>query len=426
MAYDEARRRIILFGGVSSSPYVLHNDTWMWDGTTWTELSPPSSPPPMHNARATYDPRSQALILYTGVSPIDDGVTGQLWSWDGSTWINLVSSNEPPQRAYSAIASDISRGKVILFGGGNAGGPPLLDDTWEWGPVAGVGMISVTTNLNNASFLISGPATFSGGGKSFFAVAPPGSYTISYGPTSGYTTPPSSSQTLSASDSISFTGSYLRQSPKTRAGYVITIDGVHIASVLNPSYPPDYTHYLFDAIDPYWSSLIEGRIGKPGYFDWSRNIYNTDETVIALSTVLEGLSKTSKDNHSPFVVMAHSWGTVLAFLAISRNNRIAVDKFVTLGSPLNAQNQTVGDFTMEALTRWGMTTVKKPTNVRIWSNYWAGCDPISGAIGTRIGNYQITTNYIDGIPVLPTSCHSAYYGDYSVWQQIMLDVYLTK
>jgi len=209
----------------------------------------------------------------------------------------------------------------------------------------------------------------------------------------------------------------------SQKGYVITIDGTHIISVLNPSYPPDATHYLYDAIDPYWTGLIESRVGTITHFDWSRNIYDTDDYVVELSAVLEGLTKLSKKNHSPLVVLSHSWGTVLAYIAISHNKNIVVDKFVTLGSPLNAQNGTVNAFTKDTLARWNINKISSPNNVRTWSNYWAQCDPISGSIQATKGDYKITTNYIDNEFL---TCHAAYFADYGVWQQILFDVYLTK
>src|SRR5882672_3746761 len=44
MAYDLARRKIVLFGGNSLANGTV-GDTWEWDGTTWTQISPPSPTP---------------------------------------------------------------------------------------------------------------------------------------------------------------------------------------------------------------------------------------------------------------------------------------------------------------------------------------------------------------------------------------------
>jgi len=41
MAYDAARKRVVLFAGASAKGIL--NDTWEWDGHTWTRCYPPRS-----------------------------------------------------------------------------------------------------------------------------------------------------------------------------------------------------------------------------------------------------------------------------------------------------------------------------------------------------------------------------------------------
>jgi len=78
---------------------------------------------------------------------------------------------------------------------------------YKSGPNAGT--IQVTTNLPAASFSITGPTTYSGSGTSFTqANAPAGVYTITFGPVAGYSAPASQTQTLAASGTISFSGTY--------------------------------------------------------------------------------------------------------------------------------------------------------------------------------------------------------------------------
>ena len=44
MAYDPIRDRVVLFGADGNSQ--SSDDTWEWDGASWTQLTPPSSQPP--------------------------------------------------------------------------------------------------------------------------------------------------------------------------------------------------------------------------------------------------------------------------------------------------------------------------------------------------------------------------------------------
>jgi hypothetical protein len=75
------------------------------------------------------------------------------------------------------------------------------------GTVAGT--IMVTTNLPSAPFTIIGPQGYSGAGTSVtFASAPPGTYTIAFGPVAGYVTPPPQTQTLPTNGTLTFAGIY--------------------------------------------------------------------------------------------------------------------------------------------------------------------------------------------------------------------------
>ncbi len=135
MAYDPATNETILFGGAetSSSGIVPLGDTWSYNGSVWTELSPRNSPSPRAGAAITYDPSSHSLILFGGISVANGkiAVLNDTWSWDGHTWIQLSPSTSPPPRGGASFAYDSVVGAGILFGGMNNNSVPF-DDTWEW------------------------------------------------------------------------------------------------------------------------------------------------------------------------------------------------------------------------------------------------------------------------------------------------------
>lgn len=54
------------------------------------------------------------------------------WTWDGTTWTEQSPPN-PPVRYAHALAYDVARGEVLLFGGKDHPGPNALGDTWTWG-----------------------------------------------------------------------------------------------------------------------------------------------------------------------------------------------------------------------------------------------------------------------------------------------------
>ncbi len=128
LAFDPATGQMILFGGFNSASSVRHDDTWTWNGTTWTKLSPATSPTARSGASMAFDPATGQLILFGGWhgSYFDD-----TWSWDGSTWTQISPSASPSARSRASMAFDPATGRLILFGGyGSSSGN--LHDTWAW------------------------------------------------------------------------------------------------------------------------------------------------------------------------------------------------------------------------------------------------------------------------------------------------------
>ena len=96
------------------------------------------------------------------------------------------------------------------------------------------GRVEVYTNMESATFTISGPATYSGSGT-FWSIsnAPSGTYTITYGSVNEYIAPPSETKTLSAGGSIAFEEDYLTLESLKRAGDSIDFGEGYIVLIRN-------------------------------------------------------------------------------------------------------------------------------------------------------------------------------------------------
>jgi hypothetical protein len=132
MAYDSARQRIVLFGGNSSdgSPLPPLADTWEWDGTGWMQRQPGVSPPARHGHAMVYDAARMRTIIFGGRS--EGTLLGDTWEWDGNTW-HLAAAPAPANpsaRHGHRMVFDRSRQQTILFAGEDASG--RLGDTWAW------------------------------------------------------------------------------------------------------------------------------------------------------------------------------------------------------------------------------------------------------------------------------------------------------
>src|SRR5574337_1343803 len=87
MTYDVANSEWVMFGGMNE--YYRLPETWTFDGTTWTQKSPATSPSGLTFAQMCYDSQSGAVLLFGGFSATDNYVHNETWSWDGTTWTKL-------------------------------------------------------------------------------------------------------------------------------------------------------------------------------------------------------------------------------------------------------------------------------------------------------------------------------------------------
>lgn len=128
-AFDTARGNLVLFGGGTSSGGLssAFGDTWIWNGSTWTQVFPAISPTPRFGHAMAFDSVRNVVVLfggYGGATRYDD-----TWTWDGTTWTKMTTAVSPPGRSSHAMAFDAVRGNMVLFGGDNG---TKLRDTWTW------------------------------------------------------------------------------------------------------------------------------------------------------------------------------------------------------------------------------------------------------------------------------------------------------
>jgi hypothetical protein len=134
MTYDAARKRVLLFVGVGNvSGKPIEPQTWTWDGSArkWSKLDPPQMPPGRRQHVLTYDPARERVVLFGGRD--NQGTAFQdTWEWDGTTWTEVMPAGTiPPYRQEQAFTFDGASGRSLMFGGLIAG-KESLNDLWEW------------------------------------------------------------------------------------------------------------------------------------------------------------------------------------------------------------------------------------------------------------------------------------------------------
>ena len=128
LAYDPIRHQTVLFGGVTAAGARLA-DTWVWDGTTWTQKG--AGPSARSSTRMAFDAPRNQILLFGGANS-DTTVIGETWAWNGTSWTQLFPAASPSPRAGQGMVYDEARQQVLLFGGDINGTSTVTNDTWVW------------------------------------------------------------------------------------------------------------------------------------------------------------------------------------------------------------------------------------------------------------------------------------------------------
>lgn len=110
--YDAARGVTLIHGGNDGE---LRNDTWQWNGSELTLLSPAHRPPAHWGPAMVYDSLRQRVVLFTGNTATAG--SNQLWEWDGVDWHQLPSTGLPQIQGTFPMVYDVVRDRVVIAAG---------------------------------------------------------------------------------------------------------------------------------------------------------------------------------------------------------------------------------------------------------------------------------------------------------------------
>lgn len=141
LVYDATTECVLLFGGIGVDGTPL-NDLWLWDGVRWMEQHPPARPSPVGGAGIACHVVNQQVIVFGGITGFDGRngsnrvgtLSNETWLWDGSTWTEQPTRGAPPARMGGQMVYDEARAQTLLFGG--IGSTGYLNDMWLWNGTA--------------------------------------------------------------------------------------------------------------------------------------------------------------------------------------------------------------------------------------------------------------------------------------------------
>jgi MYXO-CTERM domain-containing protein len=126
MVFDPMREVVLLQGGTAFSG-TPHKETWEWSGTAWKKLATATYGSGMDSL--VFDPVRARPALFAENS-------GAIWTFDGADWVQEPAMPRPPKRANGGVAFDIARGALVLFGGQDPDLQTPYDDLWTWNGTA--------------------------------------------------------------------------------------------------------------------------------------------------------------------------------------------------------------------------------------------------------------------------------------------------
>ena len=159
MVYDPAERGVVLFGGLSGIFAYSLNDTWLFNGTVWKNLSLTLAPSASAEGEMTWDPALSGLLYFLPTTP------AQTWLFHQGAWSELNPTREADATGTASMTYDTSDGCALLFGGYSH---TWVNWTWEFanntwtnvtptsGPTGRLDAKLVYDNATNSAILFGG------------------------------------------------------------------------------------------------------------------------------------------------------------------------------------------------------------------------------------------------------------------------------
>ena len=120
VAFDAARRRLVLFGGsrlIDGNAWVDLDETWEWDGARWHRVAVADGGPEARRGHAlAYDPASRYVVLAGGVRARadrkGDDTFDETWTYDGRRWER--GPNLPVMSGHGLVYDAAERAMLLL------------------------------------------------------------------------------------------------------------------------------------------------------------------------------------------------------------------------------------------------------------------------------------------------------------------------
>jgi hypothetical protein len=143
LVWDGVNQKVLAFGGSTSNGQLLQ-ETWQYDGTTWSQPPVGARPSARTNTALCWDSARHRVVLFGGYSIA--GALDDTWEWNGTTWLQFFPATRPYPRQGHVLSFDSLRNRTVLSGSASSS----TADLWEWNGTVWTQQ-SVPANYSNRS-----------------------------------------------------------------------------------------------------------------------------------------------------------------------------------------------------------------------------------------------------------------------------------
>ncbi len=115
LAYQKHNQTVVFVGGQCFNG-TQADDTWEWDGTNWTDVSPTFNPGALLGHALAYDRTRNETVLFGGIFI---GATNTTYRYRNGKWTIVSQDREPGPRSLPLMVYDPVRNVTVLYGGVN-------------------------------------------------------------------------------------------------------------------------------------------------------------------------------------------------------------------------------------------------------------------------------------------------------------------
>ncbi|HXX57194.1 MAG TPA: hypothetical protein VEI96_04280 [Thermodesulfovibrionales bacterium] len=176
--------------------------------------------------------------------------------------------------------------------------------------------------------------------------------------------------------------------------YVVAVDGLSFANTLSSGSAQADDLYLFSALTSSPMDLGQGDGITILPYQWSGDANKTSETVADLRVMLRQSYERALSENGRFVVISHSWGTVLTYLALALESKgpspIVADLDITLSSPIGTVNVPVLPTTMPF---YPLNSNNVYAYITTFTNFWLSTELTAGGCDGCMPDARGAVNY---------------------------------